>query len=236
MPEDSSLSRFTFFATVLGAGFFTVRAISPPNRTPADRVWRKDVLRFASANVSVQRSVTFVSLLVLYYAALSISPPAVLTAICPTEGTGQRNPALFTWSPITAFSFTAIALGVLLRRAAYSHLGKNFTFGLTKPHGLVTDGVYAYMRHPSYTGIALLGVACYCLFFRLDGAVACFVSPRYWPLVEVWGTLVYIGTGLLSAMGIGMRVVEEEAMLKELFGKKWEQWHVKTKRFIPGVI
>lgn len=236
MADNYSLSQLAFFTAVLGAGFFTVRAISPPNRTPADRAWRKDVLRFASANVSVNRSVTFVSLLVLYYAALCISPPAVLTTICPTEGTGQRNPLLFTWSPVTVFSFTAIAVGVLLRRAAYSHLGKNFTFGLTKPHGLVTDGVYAYVQHPSYTGLIFLGVACYCMYFRLDGATACFVPPRYWPLVKAWGTPLYIGTPFLLTMALGMRVAEEEAMLKELFGKKWEQWHAKTKRFIPGLI
>jgi protein-S-isoprenylcysteine O-methyltransferase Ste14 len=30
------------------------------------------------------------------------------------------------------------------------------------------------------------------------------------------------------------RVHEEEAMMKETFGKEWEEWHKRTKRFIPG--
>lgn len=31
------------------------------------------------------------------------------------------------------------------------------------------------------------------------------------------------------------RVNEEEAMMREAFGKEWEQWHAKTARLIPGV-
>ena len=30
------------------------------------------------------------------------------------------------------------------------------------------------------------------------------------------------------------RVCDEEAMMKETFGKEWEEWHKKTWRFIPG--
>jgi protein-S-isoprenylcysteine O-methyltransferase Ste14 len=31
------------------------------------------------------------------------------------------------------------------------------------------------------------------------------------------------------------RVKEEEMMLKSTFGKEWEVWHAKTKRFVPGL-
>ena len=109
-----------------------------------------------------------------YYAALAVSPPAVVATLCPAEGTGQRNPSLFAWSAVTALSFLAILAGALLRRMAYRDLGRNFTFGLAKPHGLVTSGIYKYMQHPSYTGLVLIGVAYYLVFFRFDGAVACF--------------------------------------------------------------
>lgn len=118
---------------------------------------------------------------------------------------------------------------------AYSNLGKNFTFGLAKPNGLVTEGIYAYVQHPSYTGLALMAVGSFFVFFRLDGAAACFVSPEYWPLLHSWSATVYVGSGLLLVLTLATRVMQEETMLKELFGAEWEQWHTRTKRFIPGV-
>jgi hypothetical protein len=86
-------------------------------------------LRFASATVSINRSIAFITVIVLYYAALAVSPPAMRAAICPTEGSGQRNPVLFTWSPVTALSFVAIVVGTSLRMGAYSGLGKNLPLG-----------------------------------------------------------------------------------------------------------
>lgn len=236
MAQEDFLSRLTFFAAVLTSGFLTARTIVPPNAVSADRAWRKDCMRFANASVSVHRSVTVVSLLAVYYAALAIGPPAVRAALCPAEGAEQRNPDLFSWSPVTAASFAAIVAGAELRRRAYADLGRNFTFGLARPHTLVTDGVYRHIQHPSYTGIALVGVAYFSVFFRLDGVAACFVSARFWPLLQGWSATAYVIIGVLFAGLLGMRVKQEEAMLRELFGKEWEQWHGKTKRFIPGVI
>jgi len=31
------------------------------------------------------------------------------------------------------------------------------------------------------------------------------------------------------------RVKDEEMMLKSTFGKEWEAWHERTKRFVPGL-
>jgi len=30
--------------------------------------------------------------------------------------------------------------------------------------------------------------------------------------------------------------MDEEKILRDTFGKEWEIWHQKTKRFIPGLI
>ncbi|KAJ4151607.1 hypothetical protein LMH87_012297 [Akanthomyces muscarius] len=236
MQEYSIISRLTFSAAVLTSGLLTARALIPPNRISAGRAWGKDYLKASNATSSVLRNVVLVSGLAVYYAALAVSPPAVVAALCPAEGTGQRNPSLFAWNAVTGLSLLFILAGALLRRMAYSHLGRNFTFGLAKPHGLVTSGIYKYMQHPSYTGLALIGAAYYLVFFRFDGAVACFVSSRYWPLVQGWSAVVYAVTGLWLTILLGVRVVQEETMLKELFGKEWEEWHAKTKRFIPGII
>lgn len=234
--QEYSVSRLTFCAAVLASGLLTARALIPPNRISAGRAWGKDYLKASNATSSVLRNVFLVAGLAVYYATLAVSPPAVVAAVCPAEGTGQRNPSLFAWNAVTALSFFSILAGALLRRMAYSHLGQNFTFGLAKPRGLVTSGIYKYVQHPSYTGLALLAMGYYLVFFRFDGAAACFVSPRYWPLVQGWSAVVYAVTGLWLTVQLGVRVVQEEAMLKELFGKEWEEWHAKTKRFIPGVI
>lgn len=233
MSAEYSLSQLSFLAAVLVTGFLTVRVIIPPNHTPKDRVWGNDSLRFVSDAVFLNLAVSAVAGLILYYAVLCASPSPA--AICPTEALGQRNVSLFTWSPVTAASFAAILLGAWIRMDAFSNLGKNFTFGLAKPSGLITDGVHAYMQHPSYTGMTLVAVGAAFTSLRYDSALACFVPPAYWPLVKTWGATVYIGAFLLLVVQLRVRVEEEEAMLKELFGKEWEEWHAKTKRFIPGV-
>jgi protein-S-isoprenylcysteine O-methyltransferase Ste14 len=82
--------------------------------------------------------------------------------------------------------------------------------------------MYAYVQHPSYTGLAVMAVGSFFVFFRLDGAIACFVSLDYWPRLQARSAALYAGIGTWL-------------ILKELFGTEWERWHAKTKRFIPGV-
>ncbi len=234
----SSLHQVSFVGAVLVAGYLAVRVSIPPNRTPADRAWRHDALWFARSAAFLNLAAAALSALVLYHAALaaSLPRPAVQAALCPLDGAGrQRNPALFTWSPVTAASFVAILVGAPLRLGAFSGLGENFTFGLAKPRGLVTTGIYAHVQHPSYTGMGLVAVATFAVFLRLDGAVACFVPAARWPLVQAWSATVYAGAGVLLVQQMAVRVRQEEAMLRELFGKEWEAWHAKTKRLVPGL-
>lgn len=235
MAAEYSFSKLSFFAAVLVSGCLTVRIIIPPNRTPKDRAWRTDSLWFARSNAANNLSIALVATLVLYYAVLSVSPPSTLAAICPADRAGQRNPTLFTWSPVTTLSFLSIFIGAPIRLSAFTNLGKNFTFGLAKPSRLVTTGVYGYVQHPSYTGMALVAVPSFLTFMRLDGALACFIPPRHWPAVQAWTSAVYAGAVLLMVHQTTTRVRQEEAMLKEVFGKEWEEWHKNTKRFIPGL-
>jgi protein-S-isoprenylcysteine O-methyltransferase Ste14 len=50
----------------------------------------------------------------------------------------------------------------------------------------------------------------------------------------VWPALLVI-MGVLGLFGVGIRVKDEEAMLKREFGREWEEYHRKTKGFIPGI-
>jgi protein-S-isoprenylcysteine O-methyltransferase Ste14 len=45
-----------------------------------------------------------------------------------------------------------------------------------------------------------------------------------------------VGMGLVGGfLGLAVRVRDEERMLRARFGKEWEDWHARTKRFVPGV-
>lgn len=234
-----SLSSLSFVAAVVVCGVLSIRIIVPPNNTPKASAWKSDSIAFyAGNNVFIYGAVAAVSALNLYYAALVVSPPATAAHICPVGAAAEarRDPDLFAWSPTTVVSFLAILVGAPLRLGAFSGLGRNFTFGLAKPSGLVTDGIYRHVQHPSYTGIFLVAVAAAATFFRPDGAAACLIPTGYWPLIDAWLPTAYAGLALLTVLQIYTRVSQEEAMLKELFGKEWIEWNKRTARFIPGIL
>ncbi|OAA73877.1 Isoprenylcysteine carboxyl methyltransferase [Cordyceps fumosorosea ARSEF 2679] len=231
---EYSPARLSFFAAVLVCGYLTVRVIIPPNQTPPERAWRTDSLWFARSSLFLILAASAAALLVLYHAALTLFPSS---SICPAPE--HLSPYLFTWGPVTAPSFLAILVGAPLRVGAFAGLGKSFTFGLARPRGgLVTTGVYARAQHPSYTGMALVAAGSLAVFARVDGGPAACWVPREggaWEMVRGWAPTVYVVVAGLVVQQIATRVRQEEAMLKELFGKEWEEWHARTSRFVPGL-
>jgi protein-S-isoprenylcysteine O-methyltransferase Ste14 len=80
--------------------------------------------------------------------------------------------------------------------------------------GLVTTGIYRYMRHPQYTGILLFT----------------FGWILYWPTVVtliLWPILIGAYVWLAK---------QEEKQIIEEFGKAYIEYIKQTKRFIPFVI
>jgi len=78
----------------------------------------------------------------------------------------------------------------------------------------VTDGPYRYVRHPSYSGIALV----------LTGiALAC---DDVWSLVAV---------AVLGGAGLAVRIRAEERQLAEALGSEYERFAAGRKRLVPGV-
>lgn len=72
---------------------------------------------------------------------------------------------------------------------------------------LITKGPYAIMKHPLYTGVALL------------------VLPWFGFLLNTWlgaliGIVIYIGSRLYSP--------EEEQMLSKIFGSAWDDYSKKV--------
>jgi protein-S-isoprenylcysteine O-methyltransferase Ste14 len=107
-------------------------------------------------------------------------------------------------------------LGVALRAWAFIHLGRLFSVFLTiqEGHRLVTDNIYARVRHPSYTGL---------LVRSLGWAV-------------VFRSLIGLAAWLALAAFIARRIRHEEAVLASEFKGKWEEYERRTRwRLMPGI-
>ncbi|KAL4966085.1 methyltransferase family protein [Aspergillus stella-maris] len=147
------------------------------------------------------------------------------------------NPSRVSWNISTISSLSLIFVGAAIRLSAYGNLGRNFTFQLSTPDRLITDGVYAYLQHPSYTGLLTIGAGCAGFFGgRGDGAIFCLVPGGIVGLLREWelflGILAVVGSGVV----IGVRIRDEERMLKGRFGRRWEEWHARTARLVPFVM
>lgn len=84
---------------------------------------------------------------------------------------------------------------------------------LTKDHHLVTTGPYARVRHPLYA--AMFG---WCAALSL--------------LTANW---IFVAAGVLSVLGLNMRVPKEEQMMIEAFGEEYVAYMQRTGRFFPRV-
>ena len=95
--------------------------------------------------------------------------------------TFTARPPLTAPTPAYLVGTVLAVLGAALRGACNRALGARFTFELsilTDPsasgcglgHGLVTDGLYGVVRHPSYVGLHMLAV----------GWLLCALDPRGW--------------------------------------------------------
>lgn len=188
------------------------------------------IARVATIALALHQAVVALSL----SHTLPISDEVLLSA-CPTPQ--YLDPQLFAWNTALVASLALLYVGSYVRFTAYAQLGSNFTYRIAKPDQLVTSGQYAYVRHPSYTGLFTVLLAANLLFFRQRGLVSCWLpifdenlvtDPKY--------------TYLVPALAIGIpftlflkRVVDEEVMMEKEFGQQWRDYRARTKKFIPYV-
>ncbi|MBV8119237.1 MAG: isoprenylcysteine carboxylmethyltransferase family protein, partial [Alphaproteobacteria bacterium] len=85
---------------------------------------------------------------------------------------------------------------------------------IQKEHKLVTTGIYATIRHPSYLGL-LITVAGWALVFR--SGVGLIIAALFVPII------------------LG-RITAEERLLASQFGAQYEAYRARTSRLIPGVL
>ena len=225
------LKALSFSLCVLLSTYTTYLSGTPPNPTPYNSANPDSMSAVVSPSGLFIRRFYNVSL-GIYHAYICLSYPSPPLFTCPHPS--QLQPSLFTWTPYSTICLTVILLGCYIRLSAFSALGPSFTFRLSAPKKLITSGLYSYIQHPSYTGKALVVLANAALIQNRRGIIGCWL-----PAWIVEASLFWRAFACLVAYAIirvtWKRVREEEMMMKETFGKEWETWHAKTKRFIPGL-
>jgi protein-S-isoprenylcysteine O-methyltransferase Ste14 len=122
--------------------------------------------------------------------------------------------------PLRAVPFFAgaacFAVGLWLFHRSHADLGTwwSVTLEVREKHRLVTQGIYRRVRHPMY--LALL----------LYAAGQALVLPNY-----VAGPSYGVAIALLVALRLG----PEERMMRDEFGKEYEEYMARTTRIVPGV-
>lgn len=108
------------------------------------------------------------------------------------------------------------ALGIVVRSLAIAQLGRFHTpnVAIRGDHQLKEEGLYAYVRHPSYLGalIAFVGFA---------------LALGNWLSVLV---MLCLMTGIYL-----YRIREEDAALAAAFGDAFHRYAARTKRLVPGI-
>ncbi|MBV8100358.1 MAG: isoprenylcysteine carboxylmethyltransferase family protein [Verrucomicrobia bacterium] len=105
--------------------------------------------------------------------------------------------------------------GSLLRLAAVFVLGKRFSglVAIQPDHQLKTDGLYRYIRHPSYTGLIATMIGLVLIFRSAIGLI--FIIPLFLFLVS--------------------RMNDEERFLEGHFGDEYRNYRLRTNRLVPFV-
>ena len=234
-PSNALLSILTLASTSA-----SILSITPPNPNPhsgekksanaASAARPADTIAGTTSPFFLRFTKTWIATLGLIHAIITLYYPSDPPAnICPNPA--NLFPQLFIWSWVTLVLNTSIIVAAVIRRQCFVQLGKSFTFQLAAPKELVTTGIYKYIQHPSYTTLFTIMFSYTLLVGSRGGLLGCWVNMSwtlYWgPAAFYWALVIW---------HFRTRVGEEEKMLKETFGKKWEVWHQKTARFIPGLI
>jgi protein-S-isoprenylcysteine O-methyltransferase Ste14 len=142
----------------------------------------------------------------------------VVAAVFAAQVLGRDGGLLWpggrVWPVVTGLLL--IVACVAIRAWSIITLGRFFQYsiGIQSGHTVVTTGPYRFVRHPSYTGLAL-GVAGF--------ALAC---------GDPWSLLA---AAALAALGLTVRIRVEERQLRDSLGPAYATFAATRKRLIPGV-
>jgi protein-S-isoprenylcysteine O-methyltransferase Ste14 len=149
-----------------------------------------------------------------YFVLLLTLTAAIIVADVLGHRGGLPWPGGLLWPVVAGIALIVAGLG--LRAWSIATLGRFFQYQIrVQPgHQVVTNGPYRYVRHPSYTGIALIlaGIA--------------LASDDVWSLVAV---------AVLGGIGLAVRIRAEERQLAQALGAEYERFAAGRKRLVPGV-
>jgi protein-S-isoprenylcysteine O-methyltransferase Ste14 len=131
--------------------------------------------------------------------------------------TGAPRFADHPFQPVLAWlGVLVLVSALLLFFHTHRRLGRfwSVTLEIRQNHGLVTDGIYRFVRHPMYSAYFL---------WALSQAL---LLPNW-----IAGPAGLVGFGTLFAF----RVRREERMMLAAFGDVYAEYAARTKRIIPGV-
>jgi protein-S-isoprenylcysteine O-methyltransferase Ste14 len=131
--------------------------------------------------------------------------------------TGIPRFADYAFHPLQAWlGVVVLVCAVALFFHSHRRLGRSWsvTLEIRENHGLVTDGIYRFVRHPMYSAYFL---------WTLSQAL---LLPNW-----IAGPAGLVGFGTLFAF----RVRREERMMLDAFGEAYAAYAARTKRIIPGV-
>ena len=102
-----------------------------------------------------------------------------------------------------------------MRLAPVFALGRRFSglVAIQPGHELVTDGLYARIRNPSYLGLVVNAVGFALVFRSAPGVVV----------------------ALLNLVPLHARMDAEERLLEETFGDDYRAYRARTARLVPGI-
>ena len=237
------ISTIFYVCIVLHAGYLVHLSFRQPSSKVISTKTETWLMWIAASPIGMTFARTTILAMALHQAAVALSlsrtlpnSDKVLQTVCPTPQ--YLDAQLFTWSESAIASLALLYLGSYIRFQAYAQLGTNFTYRIAKPDQLVTSGLYAHVRHPSYTGLLMVLLAVYSLFLRQRGLVSCWAPLVDKQLVadEMHAYLVpVICFSCVVYLFVAMRIKDEENMMESEFGDKWREHRARTKKFVPYV-
>lgn len=114
-------------------------------------------------------------------------------------------------------------------------MGSFFTFNITikDKHRLITNGPYAFVRHPGYTGNLIITLATPLIQ----------VGPGTWvtegDILTTWWILLFVPWLLIAiytVVSLQLRMPVEEKYLRQIFKEEWDEYQCRVPyRLIPGL-
>jgi len=167
---------------------------------------RGDPLKVAASNIDRLEKAT------LFATAVGMMLLPLIALCTPLIDFAQYRPSM----PAFVIGLIAMAIGVVIFYRSHADLGAYWspTLEIRKDHQLVTNGVYARVRHPMYTAIFLICTGQALLLENWLAGIAGLIAF----------TTLYL-----------MRVGREEKLMAEQFGETYQAYAARTPRLIPSL-